>query len=106
MYAIVVEGGGQRAVRQGDVFEADLLEGGQVKPGDVVTLDKVLFIGGDAPKIGQPYLSGASVRLEVLEPVVKGDKLYIQKFRKRKGFRKKTGHRQRYTRVRVVSITG
>lgn len=106
MYAIVVEGGGQRAVREGDVFEADLLEGGLVKPGDVVTLDKVLLIGGESAKIGQPYVSGASVRLEVLEPVVKGDKLYIQKFRKRKGFRKKTGHRQRYTRVRVVSITG
>jgi len=61
--------------------------------------------GGDA-KLGTPYVSGASVTLEIVEPMVKGDKLYIYKFKAKKGYKRKTGHRQRYTAAKVASIAG
>ena len=64
------------------------------------------MIGGDSTKIGTPYVSGASVSAEIVEPVVKGDKLYIYKLRPKKQMRRKTGHRQRYTKVKITGIKG
>ena len=57
-------------------------------------------------KIGQPYVAGASVKGEVVEGVVKGEKVFIQKFGPKKAWKKKTGHRQRYTKVKVTAING
>lgn len=108
MYAIIEESGGQRRVEADENILIDLYQGGEAKAGDTISIDKVLVVGqtGGEAKIGTPYVGGASVTLEIVEPVVKGDKLYIYKFKPKKGFKKKTGHRQRYTGVKVAGITG
>ncbi len=108
MYAIIEESGGQRKIAEGEQFLIDLHNGGEANSGDSITFDKVLVVGevgGDA-KVGTPYVDGASVTVEIVEPVVKGEKLHIYKFKPKKGYRRKTGHRQRYTAVRVTGVTG
>lgn len=108
MYAIIEESGGQRKVTEGEEILIDLHNGGQSSQGEAITFDKVLVVGpagGDA-KIGRPYVEGASVAAEVLEPLVKGDKLSIYKFKPKTGYRRKTGHRQSYTKVRITGIKG
>lgn len=106
MYAIIEESGGQRKVSQGEEILVDLLEQGQSQKGAAITFDKVLVVGevGGSAKIGSPYVGGASVSAEIIEPVVKGDKVYIHKFGAKKGVRRKTGHRQRFTAVKITSI--
>jgi len=108
MYAIIEESGGQRTVAQGDEILVDLLNGGEAAVGQAVTFDKVLVVGefGGGAKIGQPYIAGASVKAEVLDPLVLGDKIDIHKQRPKKANRKKQGHRQRYTLVKVSAIAG
>jgi large subunit ribosomal protein L21 len=72
-----------------------------------VTFDRVLLVAKDATaKVGSPYLSGATVVADILEREIKGEKLDIIKFKRRKGYRKKIGHRQRYMKVKVTSING
>jgi large subunit ribosomal protein L21 len=107
MYAIIEESGSQRSVREGDLVLVDLLDGGQAEAGQAVNFEKVLLVGRDGADstIGRPYIPGASVAGEVVEPVVMGEKLVIQKFRPKTTYRKRTGHRQRYTRVRITAIT-
>jgi large subunit ribosomal protein L21 len=107
MYAIIEESGGQRKVTQGDEVFIDLYQQGGASVGDAITFDKVLVVGpeGGTAKIGTPYIAGATVKAEILEPVAKGDKIYIHKFRAKKGFKRKTGHRQRFTRVKITAIT-
>ncbi|QOI99128.1 MAG: 50S ribosomal protein L21 [Phycisphaeraceae bacterium] len=106
MYAIIEESGGQRRVHQGDEILVDLMSEKTAQVGSAVTFDKVLVVGENngSAKFGQPYVAGATVTAEVLEPVVLGEKVYIQKFREKKAWRKKTGHRQRYTRLKVTGI--
>lgn len=108
MYAIIEESGGQRKVTQGEDILVDLLEQGQAHKGAALTFDKVLVVGetGGSAKIGAPYVGGASVTAEVVEPVVKGDKIFVHKFRAKKGYNRKTGHRQRFTHVRITGING
>ncbi|MEM9065312.1 MAG: 50S ribosomal protein L21 [Planctomycetota bacterium] len=108
MYAIVEESGGQRRVAEGDEFLIDLHDGGEAEAGSSVTFDKILVVGdeGGGAKIGQPYVDGASVTAEILAGVEKGTKLHVYKFKPKTGYRRKTGHRQRYTRVKVTSISG
>jgi large subunit ribosomal protein L21 len=107
MYAIIEESGSQRKVIEGETVLVDLLEGGAAQPGHKVTFGKVLLVGKDGAdaSIGLPYVKGAQVTAEVVEPVVQGEKLYIHKFRTKKAFKKKTGHRQRYTAVKITGIT-
>lgn len=105
MYAIIEESGGQRKVAQGESILVDLLSGGTATVGETITFDKVLLVVGEGePRIGKPYVEGATVTAEIVEPVVKGEKLIIQKFRPKKGYKRRTGHRQRYTRVTITSI--
>ena len=108
MYAIIEESGSQRKVAQGDQFLIDLLEDGQAAKGKAINFDRVLVIGeaGGSAKLGAPYVAGASVTAEIIDPVVMGDKLAIWHFRRKKGRQKKTGHRQRYTMVKVNGIKG
>lgn len=108
MYAIVEESGGQRRVAEGDEFLIDLKDGGEAEAGSKITFDRVLVVGdeGGKAKIGQPYVEGAAVTAEVLAGVEKGTKLHVYKFKPKTGYRRKTGHRQRYTRVKVTGITG
>lgn len=107
-YAIIEESGGQRKVTQGEEVLIDLYKAGEASEGESITFDKVLVIGepGGSAKIGTPYVGGASVTGEVVEPMVKGEKLDIHKYRSKKGYRRKTGHRQRYTLVRVTGLNG
>lgn len=107
-YAIIEESGGQRKVQQGDAILIDLVNQGEAKEGDTITIDKVLVVGepGGSAKIGTPYVPGASVTLKITEPVLKGDKVVIRKFRSKNTYERKTGHRQRYTGATVESIQG
>ena len=102
MYAIVEDSGTQIKLTSGDILEVDLRE---CNDGDTLTFNKVLMIGGEGkPTLGTPYVEGASVAVEVLEEF-KGEKLDIIKFKRRKGYRRKTGHRQRYLRIKVGEIS-
>ena len=108
MYAIIEESGSQRKVTDGEEILIDLLDEGQAQVGKAITFAQVLVVGevGGQAKLGQPYVAGASVAAEVVEPVVLGEKLHIQKFQAKKAWQKKTDHRQRYTKVKVTAING
>ena len=101
MYAIIADGGRQHKVEEGQTLEVDLR---QVNPGDQITFDRVLAIGGDEGfKLGTPEVSGASVTAKVIDQS-KGNKVFVQKFRRRKNSKRRTVHRQKYTRVRIEKI--
>ena len=108
MYAIIEESGGQRKVEEDETILIDLYKGGEAAAGDAIKFDNVLVVGetGGGAKLGAPYVKGASVTAEVVEPTVMGDKIHIFKFKQKKGYRRKTGHRQRYTSVKITSIKG
>lgn len=108
MYAIIEESGSQRKVRSGEEILVDLLEEGQAAKGKSVSFDKVLVIGdtGGGAKFGQPYVIGATVTGEIVDPTVLGEKLWVQKFREKKTWKKRVGHRQRFTRVKITGIKG
>ena len=100
--AIIATGGKQYRVAPGDVIDVELL-GGVPESGDEITFDDVRFVsGGDGAKTGDD-LSGATVTGVLLDEV-KGPKIDVFKFKRRKGYRKKTGHRQKYHRVRIDAI--
>ena len=101
MYAIIKHGGRQYRVEEGQEIAIDYRE---ASAGDAVKFEEVLAAGsGSDLKFGAPLLSGASVAAEVVG-TVQGPKLVIQKFRRRKNSRRKTGHRQIYTKVRIGKI--
>ncbi len=100
MYAIIETGGKQYKVSEGDIVEVEKLPG---EKGQFITFDRVLMIGGETPKIGQPIVSGASVTSEILG-LVRGPKVITYKYRRRRGFHKKIGHRQYYTRLKINKI--
>ena len=103
MYAIIAADGRQYKVHPGDEIQVDLREG--ANPGDAVTFDTVLLVSGEGGiKVGKPSVAGASVSAEILAQEM-GDKIYIQKMRRRKNFRRRTGHRQKFTRVKIGQIT-
>ena len=100
MYAVIRSGGKQYRVSEGQLLRVEKIAG---NAGDKVTLGEVLFVGGgDSPKVGQPLVKGASVAAEIASHT-KGPKIVVFKFRRRKNYRRKTGHRQPYT---VLKITG
>lgn len=102
MYAIISDGGRQFKVEEGQQLDVDYRD---VSVGDQVQFDHVLACRDDAElRVGRPLLEGASVTAEVLS-VVQGPKVVIQKARRRKTYRRKTGHRQIYTRVKIAKIT-
>jgi len=101
MYAIIEDGEQQFKVAEGQEFEVDYRD---LRAGESVTFDRVLaYRDDDGLKIGQPTLESAVVTAEVLG-ISQGPKLTVQKLRRRKNSRRKTGHRQLYTRVRVDKI--
>ncbi|MBK8253518.1 MAG: 50S ribosomal protein L21 [Polyangiaceae bacterium] len=101
MYAVIKTGGKQYRVTEGQRLCVEKLAGAA---GDKVTLDEVLFVGGDSPKIGQPTVKGASVSAEIVTQL-RGKKLIVFKFRRRKNYRRKTGHRQPYTELKITGIS-
>ena len=101
MYAVIKTGGKQYRVETGDVIKVERL-GAEV--GATLDLDHVLMVGGDGEiRVGAPMLDGASVKAEVLEQA-KGPKLVIFKKRRRKNSRRKRGHRQPLTVLRIGEI--
>ena len=104
MYAIISDGGRQLKVKQGQELLVDYRD---IAAGQKITFDRVMAVSDGAGdlKLGAPLVSGASVVAEVLGPE-KGPKLVVQKMRRRKNFRKKTGHRSVCTKIRISSITG
>lgn len=103
MYAIIEDSGTQIRVESGDVIQIDLRD--LPESAKTVTFDRVLALGGEGDvTVGQPYVKGASVEAEILEHEHKADKIDVIKFKKRKGYRRKTGHRQRHMIVKVGSI--
>jgi len=102
MYAIIDESGKQFKVTSGDVIRIDRPFDEKLK---TVTFDRVLLVGGEgSPKIGTPALTGASVKADVIRAVA-GPKIDIQKYKRRKGYHKKIGHKQHYTEVRISGIS-
>jgi len=101
MYAIIDESGKQFKVTSGDTINIDR----EFTPDQkTITFDRVLLVGGEgAPKIGAPHVANASVTADVIGPV-KGPKVDIIKYRRRKGFHKHIGHRQKYLRVKITGI--
>ena len=102
MYAIIADGGRQYRVEEGQLLVVDYRD---VESGSEIRFDRVLAVSGDAGvKIGTPMVTGATVTAEVIGPE-HGPKLTVQKFRRRKNYRRRTGHRQIHTRVKIRSIT-
>ena len=101
MYAVIKTGGKQYRVSQGDVLQVEKLPGAA---GDNITFDEVLLVGGDGPaKIGRPVVRGAKVAGQILEQG-RDKKIIVFKFRRRKNYRRKTGHRQAFTAVKITEI--
>jgi large subunit ribosomal protein L21 len=98
--AVIRTGGKQYRVAAGDTIRVEKLEGA---PGAKVEFSEVLFVAGDAPKIGKPTVKGAKVEGEIVAQE-KGDKLIVFKFRKRKRYRRKAGHRQKLTSVKITGV--
>ena len=102
MYAIIDDGGKQYKVEEGQVLEIEYRE--DAEAGNEFSFDKVLAVGGGEEfKLGQPEISGASVSATVVDQT-QGEKVYIQKFRRRKNSKRRTGHRQKYTMVKIGKI--
>lgn len=101
MYAIIETGGKQYRVEQGDVIDVELLG---CEAGNEVEFNNVLLISSnDAIKVGAPNVAKSIVRGEFLQEV-KGPKVIAFKYKKRKPFRRKVGHRQKYARVKITEI--
>jgi large subunit ribosomal protein L21 len=104
VYAIIQRKSRQTTVRKGDIIEIDLES--ELEVGAKITFDEVLLVGNEGHiKVGKPTVSGASVTGEVLGES-SGPKVIAFKFRRRKNIRKKRGHRQHYTRVKITGIQG
>ena len=100
MYAVVRTGGKQIRVVPGDVVDVELLPG---DPGQKVELSEVLMVGGDSLKVGTPTVEGARV-LATVQGEAKGPKIRIFKYKRRKRYRLRQGHRQHYTRIKIDKI--
>ncbi|GAB3111212.1 50S ribosomal protein L21 [Streptomyces calidiresistens] len=101
MYAIVRTGGRQQKVAVGDIIEVDRISTGKV--GDTVELSTLLVVDGDSVTSDPWVLAGVKVQAEVVEHH-KGEKIRIQKFKNKTGYRRRMGHRQLNTRLKVTEI--
>ena len=103
MYAVIRTGGKQARVEPGDRIRVEKLEGAV---GDTVELSEVLLLGADGePRIGTPLVQGARV-IGTITDQGRGPKITVFKMKRRKGYRRKQGHRQAYTEVHVERIEG
>jgi large subunit ribosomal protein L21 len=101
MFAVIRTGGKQYRVAANDVIEIEKIAG---KPGDIIELSEVILLGGDGgPKTGSPTIAGALVAAEVIEHK-RGDKIVVFKKKRRKNYRRKKGHRQALTALRITEI--
>lgn len=103
MYAVIEDSGQQFRVNEGDVMNIDLCD--LAEDAKEIEFDRVLLVNNDGEvKIGTPLVDGAKVIAEIVKSSVKGTKVHIYHWRRRKASRKKTGHRQRFTKVRISKI--
>ena len=103
MYAIIVTGGKQYKVSEGDIIFIEKLN---AEEGTTVTFDQVIAVSGnDGLKVGAPTVAGASVTANVVKNG-KGKKIYVLKYKAKKNEKKKIGHRQPYTKVQIQTIVG
>lgn len=105
MYAVIRDNGREYRVAEGETVDIDLKrsasEGDEIRFSDVLLLSR----GDDDVVVGTPLVEGAAVTGTV-EGLVKGEKLVAYKYKRRQGYHRKKGHRQRYTRVRITGISG
>lgn len=103
MFAVFEDGSHQYRVKSGDELKVDYRE--SAKKGDSLTFDRVLAAGTDtAASIGRPLIEGATVVAEVVEEEVRGPKIEVGKFKRRKNYIRHNGHIQRYTGVRITAV--
>ena len=103
MYAVIVTGGKQYRVTEGETLRVELLS---ADADSEIRFENVLMVGeGEQVKIGAPYVDGASVTATI-KTHGKGDKVMIQKFKRRQGYRRLKGHRQLFTEVQITGIKG
>jgi large subunit ribosomal protein L21 len=100
-FAVIQTGGKQYRVAQGDVLRVEKLAG---DVGAAVTFDKVLLVGGDAVKVGTPLVKGAKVDAQIVAQG-RDKKIIVFKFRRRKNYRRKNGHRQPYTELKITGVS-
>jgi len=101
MYAVIASGGKQYKVEQGEVLRVEKLPG---DPGTPITFDRVLMVSdGEAVRIGTPVLDDVSVQGHIVEQG-KAKKILVFKYKRRKRYRRKQGHRQTYTAIKIDTI--
>ena len=104
MYAIVEINGQQFKVQEGNTLFVHHIR--DSKEGQTVEFDKVLLVDdGGAVTVGTPVIEGAKVTCEVVNPLVKGEKIIVFKMKRRKDSRKKNGHRAQFTEIKITSVT-
>ena len=102
MYAVFRTGGKQYRVEKGDKLRVEKLPG---NVGDAITFDEVLLVAGEPIKLGQPLVGGAKVEAKIVAQDL-APKVIIFKFRRRKNYRRKRGHRQPFTALEITGIVG
>lgn len=103
-YAVIRTGGKQYRVSPGDLIDVELL--GEVKPQEKITIKEVLFLRSKkGVQVGTPHIEGVAVHAECLEEV-KGPKVICYRYKRRKNYHRKVGHRQRYHRLKISNIEG
>lgn len=103
MFAVIKTGGKQYTVKEGDVFNVEKID---TEVGKNHTFNEVLLISdNDKPTAGSPFVKGASVEVEIVSHG-KADRIFIFKKKSRKDYRKRQGHRQQFTKVKVTKIVG
>lgn len=100
MKAVVKVGGKQYVVAEKETLLVDLLPEGTKE----LTLDAMMVVDGDKSTVGTPLVKGVAVKAKIVEEEVKGDKLRIIRYKAKKRVHKETGHRQKYSRIQIVSI--
>ena len=101
MYAVIKTGGKQYKVEQGLTLRVEKLEG---EKGTALSFSEVLLVAdGDKVTVGAPTVAGATVQAEIVAQE-RGEKLVVFKFRRRKAYRRRNGHRQSYTAIKITSI--
>jgi large subunit ribosomal protein L21 len=108
VYAVIDDRGTQIKVSEGDVLEIDVMSASDAKDGkqpSKITFDKILLLsdGSGKPSIGTPYVKGASVSADVVDQI-KGEKTIAVMYKRRKGQKRKSGHRQPYLRIKITGI--
>ena len=102
MYAVIRTGGKQYRVSEGDRIRVEKLDG---EVGAELSIDDVLMLGGDKVAVGAPNVEGASVKATITAQD-RAKKVIVFKYKRRKGYRKKYGHRQPYTELQITAVEG